>query len=392
MTPDRSRGGRPRKSEGPRVPYEEVDRLLVFGEVIPCDDGSDNTQVVFPSYRQLGDRYGVSHTVIAEYAKKHNIQRRRKEVQARIQSKAEQKLIEHRATALALSKDDELRIIDRYLAGFEEALGEGRVRFDNPADFNTMVRLKEFVQGNADSRQEIHASLSLEALQARHRKMVRTVEATPAERGEVQALPSGRVEGDSPEPAAGPPRGSLQEPTGGFGEPTVVGQRAMAVVAPRASGPAPRPAPALAPPPAPPPAAAGPPAGFGAWEAPLPPGRPAGPAAGRLVPPRAPDPWAALPPAEPPPPAPRAALPPPAPGPAEEVCGWRVGSVCAVTPTRLRDTARVEVPGARDTSPLADTLPPPPDDDALPRLHQVLGPHLDRVGALGGLQRVGQHE
>lgn len=121
MTPDRSRGGRPRKSEGPRVPYEEVDRLLVFGEVIPCDDGSDNTQVVFPSYRQLGDRYGVSHTVIAEYAKKHNIQRRRKEVQARIQSKAEQKLIEHRATALALSKDDELRIIDRYLAGFEEA-------------------------------------------------------------------------------------------------------------------------------------------------------------------------------------------------------------------------------------------------------------------------------
>lgn len=132
ITNDRSRGGRPRKNEGPRVPYEEVDRLLVFGEVIPCDDGSDNTQVVFPSYRQLGDRYGVSHTVIAEYAKKRNIQRRRTEAQARIQSKAEQKLIEHRATALALPKDDELRIIDRDLAGFEEALGEGRGALRQP--------------------------------------------------------------------------------------------------------------------------------------------------------------------------------------------------------------------------------------------------------------------
>lgn len=64
------------------------------------------------------------------------------------------------------------------------------------------------MQGNADSRQEIHASLSLEALQARHRKMVRTVEATPAERGEVQALPSGRIEGDSPD-CSGSPRGSV---------------------------------------------------------------------------------------------------------------------------------------------------------------------------------------
>jgi len=34
-----------------------------------------------------------------------------------------------------------------YLVGFEQALGEGRVRFDNPTDFNTMLRLKEFILG-----------------------------------------------------------------------------------------------------------------------------------------------------------------------------------------------------------------------------------------------------
>ena len=59
------RGGRPRKSEGPRVPYEELDRILVFGEVVPCEDGNGTT-VVYPSYRELAERYGVSNSVIAE--------------------------------------------------------------------------------------------------------------------------------------------------------------------------------------------------------------------------------------------------------------------------------------------------------------------------------------
>ena len=104
MDQDRSRGGRPRKSEGPRVPYEEVDRVLVFGEVVPCEDGNGTT-VVYPSYRELAERYGVSNSVIAEYAKTHNVQRRRREAQARIQAKAENKIVEMRATAIALSKE-----------------------------------------------------------------------------------------------------------------------------------------------------------------------------------------------------------------------------------------------------------------------------------------------
>lgn len=220
MTTDRpNRGGRPRKSEGPRVPYEELDRILVFGEVVPCEDGNGTT-VVFPSYRELGDRYGVTHSVIADYAKTRNVQRRRKEALARVKVKAEQKLVEARATAIAYSKDDELRIIDGYLAGFEKAVAEGRVRFDNPADFNTMVRLKEFVQGNADSRQEIHASLSLEVLQARHRQMIRAVDVAAEERG--VSSPGGLSqsaegsEGNTDDPPALAVEAPPEEPPGGF--------------------------------------------------------------------------------------------------------------------------------------------------------------------------------
>jgi len=205
--------GRPRKGEGPRLPYEEIDRILVFGEVVACDDGK-NTTVVYPSYRDLGRRYGVSHSLIADYAKKHNCMRRREVTQARIEEKTDQKLVELRATARAMSKDDELRIIDSYLVGFEKALSEGRVRFDNPGDFNTMVRLKEFVQGGADSRQEVHAVLSLEELQARHRRMMKSIEPNQtAELDEVTAA-GGLLDAGEQEPPVNSPPPAFDEASG----------------------------------------------------------------------------------------------------------------------------------------------------------------------------------
>lgn len=209
--------GRPPKGAAPALPAEEVDRLLVFGEVVTCDDGSSQT-VTYPSYRDLAERFGVSTTLIAKYSKDHNCIRRREQAKARIQAQADQKLVELRATAVALSKDDELRIIDTYLAGFEKALAEGRVRFDNPGDFNTMVRLKEFVMGGADSRQEIHASLSLEDIQARHQRMIRVVgETSSAVRGELPGPTSGMVidtEPDDHEDDAYPPRAPTEDAAG----------------------------------------------------------------------------------------------------------------------------------------------------------------------------------
>jgi hypothetical protein len=195
------RAGRPKKGEPPRVPYEELDRILVFGEVVTCEDGV-NTTVHYPSYRDLARRYGVSNAVIARYAKEHQCQRRREVAKGRVAAKADQKLVELRAHALAMSKDDQVRIIDGYLLAFEKALAEGRVRCDNPSDFNLLCRLREFILGGADSRQEMHASLSLEVIQGRHRQLLRTrQESTPATRGE---LPDARDQRPFPNPPASP--------------------------------------------------------------------------------------------------------------------------------------------------------------------------------------------
>jgi hypothetical protein len=175
--------GRPRKSEAPVISLEELDRLLVFGEVVQTPDGAATTR--FPTYRELADRYGVAVSYVAAYVKSHNCLRRRENAKMRLTYRVEDKLIEKRAEAIAVGKDDVVRLIDEFLLSFEKALKEGRVRSDNPTDVNTFVRLKEFILGGADSRQEVHAALSLESIQQRYTRMLQDRCDDPALTGTV---------------------------------------------------------------------------------------------------------------------------------------------------------------------------------------------------------------
>ncbi len=187
--------GRPFKSKAPAFPVEKVDRLLVHGEAVEDDDGV--THIHYPSYRELAERFGVAHSLIGRYAKRHNCLARRKRAQKQAKELSDEKLIELRAEVLAISRDDQVRIIDRYLVGFEQALAEGRVRFDNPSDFNLMCRLKHFVNGEADSRQETLTGMpTLEELQRRHKEMLeRVANTTPAEFGVAPPRPQDVAEG-----------------------------------------------------------------------------------------------------------------------------------------------------------------------------------------------------
>lgn len=206
-TPKKAKGekkkiGRPRKGAGPLINYNELDKLLVFGEVVPIED-AEGTMVRFPTYRELADRFKVSLSHIGDYASQHNCFKRRGEVQERIRVKAEQKIIEQRSTDIAVTKEHELKIIDSYVLQFEQALAEGRVRFDSPGDYNTMCRLKQFLTGGPDGRQEVSNFITLEQLQERYRKAQEVAKASPALRGEVvrsRALPgasAGRTTADA---------------------------------------------------------------------------------------------------------------------------------------------------------------------------------------------------
>jgi len=183
--------GRPKKADPPRIAYHELDRLLVFGDIVDGEDGR-GPAIHYPSYRDLAKRYAVSHSVIAGYAQKHDCLRRREAAKDRVNARTDDKLVELRATELVTGKVRALDAIDAFLRAFGQALAEGRVRVDSVTDFNVMIRLKEFLEGGPDSRHEVHASLSLDELQRRHREMLRRT----AEGGGLPEL-TGRNEVDA---------------------------------------------------------------------------------------------------------------------------------------------------------------------------------------------------
>ena len=182
------KSGRPPRSASPQIPWEEVDRLLVFGEVVTSEDGTSTT-TVYPTYRELGERFGIAHSLVGRYAKQHDCMQRREQSRAEIVAKADKQLVSLRANAAALSREDGLRLVDKFLLRLGEAVDEGRVRCDSSADLNLLLRLKEFLLGGADSRTEIHGELSLEQLQLRHARMMEAIgQASAGERADVSAL------------------------------------------------------------------------------------------------------------------------------------------------------------------------------------------------------------
>jgi hypothetical protein len=87
---------------------------------------------------------------------------------------------------------------------FRDSLDEGRVRTDAAGGFNTMMRLKAFLEGKADSRQEVQGVITLEQMQERHRALRAQLEALdPAITGEVPPLERDRARGLLAETADG---------------------------------------------------------------------------------------------------------------------------------------------------------------------------------------------
>ena len=208
------RTGRPRNADRLVVPWEEVDQLLVFGEKVR-DEETGHETIRYPSYRELGRRYGVSGSLIARYSSQRRCMERREENRVRQQIRFEQKVIEKCTEARAISAAEAVAIVDDYIRRFREALDDGRVRADGASDFNTMMRLKAFLEGKADSRQEVHGMITLEDMQARHRALRAQLEALdpavtgevpPRERDRTRGLLADDVDGSSDDAAALAPK------------------------------------------------------------------------------------------------------------------------------------------------------------------------------------------
>ena len=119
---------------------------------------------------------------------------RRKDAEKRKRELSDIKLGELRAEESALKRDDLIRAIERFLIKFEQALVEDRVRYDNPTDYNTMVRLRAFVMGDVDARNELVAGLTLDDLIEAHAEYRGAmIDSTPDMRGEVVPMSGNAV-------------------------------------------------------------------------------------------------------------------------------------------------------------------------------------------------------
>ena len=195
--------GRPRNGDRVVIPWPDIDRLLVFGEMMR-DEETGREDLRYPSIRELGRRFGVSGALIGRYSQQHQCMARRQQNRHCAQVSFEQKLVEKLAEARAVSTAETIEIVDAYLRAFRDALADGRVRADNASDFNTMMRLKAFIEGKADSRQEVRGTITLEEIQARHRALqARLVSLDPAVTGEVRDRDRNRACGLPAEPDYG---------------------------------------------------------------------------------------------------------------------------------------------------------------------------------------------
>lgn len=158
--------GRPRRGDRPPIPWDEIEKAYVCGEIVrQLDDGSFERN--YPSIRELAKKFGVHRSLVGYHSRRHNWPSRRQDFRTQLRTEIQQ----IRAKARALSTEDAVGILDAYLEKFRAAVDEGHVRVDSIADFNTAMRLKEFLLGGADSRQEIQGALTLEEMQARHRRL-----------------------------------------------------------------------------------------------------------------------------------------------------------------------------------------------------------------------------
>lgn len=180
--------GTKRRGARKALPWDEIEALLVMGEPVALDDGT--ITIDYPSQSEIARRFGCSVSTISEYAKHSGVSKRRAEHQTRVAMRTEEKVIEIQAEARSLSRADLIKLLDDYFLKFSKQLKDGRVRTDNPADFNTLARLKEFLEGNAESRTEVQGLLTLEAVQARYQQRFmgsRVVD--PLDAGMIDAQP-----------------------------------------------------------------------------------------------------------------------------------------------------------------------------------------------------------
>ncbi len=144
----------------------------------------------YPSDAEIARRFNIDRSTVRKYRQRSNVEDRRSRVQERTEALVDEQMATTAAAAIVEGRSRVMRICDKYLARFEQALDDGKLRADSVADLNTVFRLMEFASGGADSRTQQEATVTLEAVQQRFRERRVVYAAETAQMGVPSALPA----------------------------------------------------------------------------------------------------------------------------------------------------------------------------------------------------------
>lgn len=164
--PQRGRG-RPRGRFDASIDWPAIEELVVYGEDAGKDDLGFPLPRHFPSFRELSSRFGVSHSMIHRKSQAERWVERRELWDATYK----QELTVARAKASALDTASQLAIIDEWLLLFQANIKAGTMRADSVNDLDKLMRLKKFMEGEAESSTKTEHVFSLQVLQDRHARV-----------------------------------------------------------------------------------------------------------------------------------------------------------------------------------------------------------------------------
>lgn len=185
--------GRPKGRHDPNIDWEAIENEYVWGETISRKP--DGTYLrKYPTLLQIGEKYGVSKSLVHYYAKKKGWEERRLSAISTTKEEFDKEMAKSRARETV----EAVEVLDQWLLQFVDNVRTKKVRADAISDLNTVVRLKQFLKGEADTRSEQNVIVSLEQLQARHKtfrgKVVESDGAVAGELGEEDILAAAKGE------------------------------------------------------------------------------------------------------------------------------------------------------------------------------------------------------
>lgn len=146
------------------IDWNLAERLYIHGEL--TQDEENVPFVAWPSLGTIAKRIGVSKQGLSNHVVRH------KWLERKEKAKRETSELVDAARQQARARDirKPIEIVDDYISRFDKSVQAGRVRDDDVASFDKACRLRAFLMGEADSRQEQKVTLTLEAMQSRHRE------------------------------------------------------------------------------------------------------------------------------------------------------------------------------------------------------------------------------